>query len=81
MELLSIIALVVIVVSLVADRRKTWIGIKQGIRMFLRTLPPIISVLILVSIVLSLLPNELIIEYLGDEAGFSGHFCQLCLSS
>lgn len=73
MELLSIIALIVIVVSLIADRRKTWTGIKQGIRMFLRTLPPIISVLILVSIVLSLLPNELIIEYLGDEAGFSGY--------
>lgn len=73
MKLLSILALIAIVVSLVADKRKTWTGVKQGIRMFLRTLPPIISVLILVSIVLSLLPNELIIKYLGDEAGFSGY--------
>jgi uncharacterized membrane protein YraQ (UPF0718 family) len=36
-------------------------------------LPVIFSVLILVSVVLSLLPNELIVYYLGKDAGFMAY--------
>lgn len=73
MEILIIIAVISIIASFIADRNKTWIGIKKGILMFLKILPAIVSVLILVSIILYLLPNELIVKYLGKDAGFTGY--------
>ncbi|MGZ2369603.1 hypothetical protein ACXR6G_07435 [Ancylomarina sp. YFZ004] len=73
MEILTIIAVIAIIASLIADRRKTWIGIKKGLVMFVKILPSIVSVLILVSVLLHLLPNELIVEYLGEDAGFTGY--------
>jgi uncharacterized membrane protein YraQ (UPF0718 family) len=73
MEILIIIAVIAITASLIADRRKTWEGTKRGLLMFVRILPAILSVLILVSIVLFLLPNEIIVEYLGEDAGITGH--------
>jgi len=73
MEILTIIALLAIIASLIADRRKTWTGIKKGSVMFVKILPAIVSVLILVSIILYLLPNELIVKYLGEGAGFTGY--------
>lgn len=73
MKLLVIIAVTAILVSLVANPEKTWLGVKKGFMMFLKILPAILAVLILVSFVLYLLPNELIIKYLGEKAGFSGY--------
>lgn len=73
MKILTIIALLAIIASLIADRRKTWTGIKKGSVMFVKILPAIVSVLILVSIILYLLPNELIVKYLGEDAGFTGY--------
>jgi len=73
MEILAIIAAIAIIASLIADFRKTWVGIKKGLLMFLKILPAILSVLILVSIFLYLLPNEIIVEYLGKDAGLTGY--------
>lgn len=73
MEILTIIALIAIITSLIADLRKTWTGIKKGLVMFVKILPAILSVLILVSIFLYLIPNELIVEYLGEDAGLTGY--------
>jgi uncharacterized membrane protein YraQ (UPF0718 family) len=73
MKLLTGFAVFVIVVSLLADWRKTRAGVKQGIIMFLKTMPAILSVLVLVSMSLFLLPNEVIIKYLGQEAGITGY--------
>lgn len=73
MEILTIIAAIAIVGSLIADRRKTWEGMKSGLLIFLRILPAILSVLILVSVVLYLLPNEIVVEYLGEDAGITGY--------
>lgn len=73
MEILSIIALLAIIASLIADKRKTWTGIKKGLVMFVKILPAIVSVLILVSIILYLIPNESIVKYLGEDAGFTGY--------
>ncbi|NOQ27603.1 MAG: hypothetical protein GQ564_19745 [Bacteroidales bacterium] len=73
MEILTIIAVIAIIASLIADRHKTWKGIKKGLVMFLKILPAILSVLILVSILLYFLPNELIVEYLGEDAGLTAY--------
>ncbi len=81
MTIMLIIAGVILIISLIADRNKTWTGIKKGLRMFLNISPVIISMLILISIVLYLLPNEIIIQYLGKNVGFSGYFFAAIIGS
>ena len=73
MKLLIVFVLIALIISFIADKQKTWLGIKKGLKMFLNLLPAIISVLILVSIALLFLPEELIIEYLGEESGITGY--------
>jgi uncharacterized membrane protein YraQ (UPF0718 family) len=74
MQFLILVSLLAIAASLVADRRKTWQGILTGLKMFVKLLPAILAVLVLVSIALYLLPNELIVMYLGEKAGITGYF-------
>ncbi len=81
MTILLIIAGICLIISIITDRNKTWKGIKKGLKMFLNISPVIISVLILVSIVLFLLPNEIIVQYLGKDAGFSGYFFAALIGS
>ena len=55
--------------SLLADRRKTLEGIRIGVVMFVKLLPVILSVIILISVLMYFIPPSLIVEYLGEDAG------------
>ena len=59
----------VFIVSLILDRYKTVRGVKKGLTMFFNMAPPFVNILILVSIALYLIPEELIISYLGPGSG------------
>lgn len=73
MKLLLIITAVCLVISLLGDREKTWQGLKRGIQMFLRILPTILSVIIVVSILLYLVPEQKMAVWFGDESGIGGY--------
>ncbi len=81
MEILILIALIALVVSFIADRRKTWQGISKGLVMFVSILPAIVAVLILVSVALYFLPQELIVKHLGQEAGLTGYLLAAMIGS
>lgn len=72
MIILPVITLAPLVISLLKDRNKTILGIKKGLVMFLNILPTIFNVLLLVSIFLFLIPNEIIIKWLGKDSGILG---------
>ena len=72
MKLLIIFTALCLIISLIVDRNKTWNGIKKGIAMFLKLIPVLIIMLALVSIVLLLIPNETLVEYLGESSGIKG---------
>lgn len=72
MKLLSILTAICFIVSLIVDRQKTWAGIKKGALMFLRLLPTLILMLVLVSVVLFLIPEEKLAKYLGEGSGIAG---------
>lgn len=61
-----------IAVSSLANWQKTREGLSRGIKMFVKLLPALVLVLVLVSLVLFLLPDELIIKYLGEGSGMKG---------
>jgi uncharacterized membrane protein YraQ (UPF0718 family) len=72
MKLLSIFTALCLIASLIANRQKTWTGIKKGIMMFLKLFPVLLSMLSFVSIVLFLLPEKTLVKFIGEESGITG---------
>jgi len=72
MIILIFAATVSIIISFIADKRKTSEGLKRGLKMFLNLLPTLLTVLFLVSVFLYLIPEKAIMEYLGTGSGFLG---------
>ena len=81
MEILIAITAICLIFSFIADRKKTLMGLKKGMKMFLNILPAILSVLILVSVFLFFLPNETIIRFMGKDAGFTGYLIAALIGS
>jgi uncharacterized membrane protein YraQ (UPF0718 family) len=71
LKLLCIFTGLCLVVSLIVNRHKTWAGIKKGAFLFLRLLPTLILMLVLVSVVLFLIPEEKLAKYMGEGSGIA----------
>jgi uncharacterized membrane protein YraQ (UPF0718 family) len=69
---LLIITCISLIVSFLFNRKKTMAGVKMGLRMFLNMLPPFITVLVFVAIVLAFLPKETLASLLGEGSGVFG---------
>lgn len=69
MEVLIIFTIVCLAYSFYVNRKKTWSGIHNGINMFINILPTVTATVILIAVLLYFLPNEIIVKYLGKEAG------------
>jgi len=72
MQILIFISIVCLILSLAVDQRKTFEGIKRGLKMFLTLLPALLTVLILVSVFLYLVPDKTIVKLLGAKSGTMG---------
>ena len=70
--LILLITGVIVAVSALANRQKTWQGVQKGAKMLLKLLPSFLTIIILVSVFLGLIPQATLIEYLGKESGVSG---------
>jgi uncharacterized membrane protein YraQ (UPF0718 family) len=73
MNLIVIAAIVITIISFLFDKKKTLKGIKKGMMMFLKILPVLLSVMILVSVVLYFVSGENLMKYLGKEAGIGAY--------
>ena len=62
----------IIALSSVANPQKTRQGLRKGGMMLLKLLPSFLSIIILVSVFLGLIPQETLIAYLGKESGMLG---------
>ncbi|GAK54457.1 hypothetical protein U14_05742 [Candidatus Moduliflexus flocculans] len=67
-----LITVIIVAVSALANRQKTWQGVQKGVKMLLKLLPSFLTIIILVSVFLGLIPQETLIKYLGKESGISG---------
>ena len=70
-----------LLVSLFFDKKKTLIGLKKGVKMFLGIVPPFLNILILVSILLFFVPQEIITQYIGPDSGAFGFFIAAIVGS
>ncbi|WP_042684128.1 permease [Methermicoccus shengliensis] len=69
---LYIITAFAISLSFIANRKKTLMAIKIAVKKFVNILPAFLTMLILVSIVLFLVPDKAISNYLGNNNKFVG---------
>lgn len=76
-----IITAVLTIISFVFDRKKTLRGIKKGLLQFLKILPTLLMVIIIISIVLHFVSNELLRQYLGESAGLGAYFSAAVIGS
>lgn len=67
MDYLLLLTIGVIILSFIIDRNKTIQGIKVGFKKLKKILPQFLLMLILISIVLYLLPGEVMSKYLGSN--------------
>jgi uncharacterized membrane protein YraQ (UPF0718 family) len=68
--ILYIITGLAMAASLIASRQKTLGALRIAVRRFVGILPAFLIMLILVSIVLFLIPDEVIVRYLGADAKY-----------
>jgi uncharacterized membrane protein YraQ (UPF0718 family) len=67
-----IVSIVMTLISLLLDRKKTVMGLKKGWKMFQNIAAPFLNILILVSLALYFVPPSLIMKYLGSGSGWGG---------
>jgi uncharacterized membrane protein YraQ (UPF0718 family) len=69
---LSIITAVVLMISLLASRAKTIAALTLAGQRLLRILPLFVTLLVLFSVTMTLLPQELVARMVGRESGWLG---------
>jgi len=81
MKLLLIFTLAAVILSLIANRKKTLQGFKMALNLFLNILPSFITVLIAVAFLLAFLPKEVLAKLLGEKSGAFGFVIAALLGS
>jgi uncharacterized membrane protein YraQ (UPF0718 family) len=71
----------IILISALSNAPKTWQGLQKGLNMLLKILPPLITIIILISVFLGFVSQDMLIKYLGKEAGFGGVLLAALLGS
>jgi len=65
MEVLLAITALAVVASLIADRHKTLVGLRRGLRMFVNLLPTLVTVLVAVSLLMAAVHPSTLERWLG----------------
>lgn len=81
MKVLIILTLIAVAYSWFADKEKTKQGLRTGLMMFINILPTILVVIVLLSVILYYLPNEIIVRYFGKSAGFFSYVMAAVIGS
>lgn len=73
MAILFILTGILLLVSFIANKQKTLRGLKKGLMQFLKLLPTLLTIIILVSVAMYYIPEKTIIKYFGDQSGVLGY--------
>lgn len=81
MAAIYILTTVLVVLSFLADRKKTWRGLRIGVKRFLKIAPAFLSMLLLVSVVLSFTPDQFLADVLARDSKWIAMVAGLSLGS
>lgn len=66
------IAAILLVISFIKDKKKTFLSLKRAWKMFTNMLPQFIAILLLAGLLLAVLEPKTIKNIIGSESGFMG---------
>ena len=75
------LTLILLIVSFIKDRNKTFKGIKKGVKSFLKLMPVLIPTFMFIGILLAVVTPEFISRLLGEESGILGIISGLTVGS
>lgn len=75
------IAFVLLVVSVIKDRAKTWKAVKKGWMAFVKILPVLIPLFLIVGVMLSIITPSMIKSVMGEDSGIMGVITGMLLGS
>lgn len=81
MRVLLIVTVILVLLSLLLDRQKTWMGICRGMKMFLGILPDLLLVLVVAAVLLAMVSESAIVRFLGAKSGASGMMTAAAIGS
>ncbi|BEP29537.1 hypothetical protein [Helicovermis profundi] len=81
MQFIYILTIVSVIISFFIDSKKTKKAFKIGAKKLWKITPTFVSILVAISIVLFLLPNETIVKYLGGAKSYTAIFSALTIGS
>ena len=81
MIVLYIVTAVVLTASVVADRRKTAEALQLAARRLARILPAFLTMIVLFSVAITLLPHDVLMRLMGKDSGWRGVVIASCLGS
>ena len=70
--IINAFALVCLVVALVTDRARVKRALAVGSKSFLRILPTVLLIIVLIGLLLAFVPPVLVSRFIGEQAGFGG---------
>lgn len=70
--IINLVVIVGIVVSALFNKKKTIRALKSSWKMFVKLLPALIMIILLISLVSGLIPRDTIAGLIGEEAGWIG---------
>ncbi|PRX27209.1 hypothetical protein BX659_11774 [Orenia metallireducens] len=79
--MIYLLTLLLTIVLFIRDREKTIAGVKLGIKKLIKNLPVFLNMIILVSISLYFVSDELIVRFLGESSGIIGLLLAILLGS
>jgi len=80
MQYLYIVMVVLLIISLILDRTKTWKSIQRGFKKLMKILPNYLKILVLLALVMSF-SEDFIVEYLGTQNILLGGLLGLIIGS
>jgi uncharacterized membrane protein YraQ (UPF0718 family) len=70
--LINLFALGCLVFALVKDRGKTKQSLGVAVKSFVRILPTVLSIIVIIGLLLAFVPPDQISRFIGEQAGFGG---------
>ncbi len=79
--LLYVVVAITLVFSFVKDRAKTKKALKKALKSFENILPQFLAIIIIIGMLLSVLDEQTISRFIGDNSGLLGMFMALAIGS
>ena len=77
----AILSASLLILSFIFDRKKTILGLKKGLKMFVGILPSFLNILIIISVLFFLIPDSMIIKFVGPDSGALGFLIAALIGS